>query len=181
MSYDFQLIINTAGKADEVMDWLKDYSGLGSPQSYLMDNLITFALNTHNTDVIMFTGSDWEIKYWYEMIYDLDEEFEQDSEVEIAFAVIGVDYDDITVRSTDNITPYVSRYIDVPIIDCVPSSKSCDKLEASNNDIKIGKPIEEMCPVCQRMKDVGSSCWWCGHDLTKTDEGYDCFDDDEWY
>jgi len=27
---------------------------------------------------------------------------------------------------------------------------------------KIETKVEEKCPACKRMKDLGKKCWWCG-------------------
>ena len=152
---DWKLIFNTAGKADEVMQWFKDFAAQYSSTQcgQLMQEMLDYAVLHQDSDVIEFAETSWKLYSWDDVICAIREKWDDDEEVDFAYATIGEECDDVDYCSGEWTYAYIERYIGD--FDLSPVPKIQQNMEA---EAKPKPPLKCTCG------GFGAHSDWC--DLT---------------
>ena len=152
----------TEDKLDSVINWMTDYSTNPSVDVDLRSIMEFILHNQTNKDDLNAGYSDASTKCnppWDTVMLDLKAYIERDSELDMGYVRIGENYDDIETWSVNGyVDPIINRSIDGIDFCDIPKQESHQVAKAVNNT-----PAEEVCNHCNKMKDVGKSCWWCGN------------------
>ncbi len=126
---DWKLVFNTAGRANEVMLWLKREAQMGSGHARLVEEILNYAVQHQDADVIELSETSWKLWDWDQFIIAINDRWGDDEEVDYAWVTIGEDYDDIEICNGDWTYIYIERYIGDTNLDPVPKAERKD-LEA---------------------------------------------------
>lgn len=149
---------------DAMLKWMTDYAtveqqGISEEQRNVMDLIISSELERSETHLMFGDGSTKCYDPWDSVISDIIEHADNDEELDVGYARIGEEYDDMETRGGSKCGVYPSIIRDIDGFDIeIPSKKSAMPTVASTV-----QRCEEKCPSCGRMKDAGQKCWWCGH------------------
>ena len=117
---DWRLVFNTAGRANEVLGWLKAEATNTQNGCHDFIEEMLGVLAHSDDDVVIFEDEYWKLYDWDVLTSLIEEKWGDDDEVDFAWAVVGEEYDDIQVRSGDYTYISISRVIDDNDIGKVP-------------------------------------------------------------
>jgi hypothetical protein len=161
---EWKLVIVAAdiNARDLVLRWMFDYStmiNVSIPDSHrpMMETILQCELERTINHVMFGDNSTKCYPPWDDVIADIREYVNMNPELDMGYARVGEDYDDIETECGDKylVSAQIVRTVDGFDFEIPGKAKPATAAP-------VAKLQEEKCVCCGKMKDVGQKCWWCG-------------------
>lgn len=162
---------SSEAKLNEVIYWMEFYvkcSPVAQDKKEVMEYILSCRTDIHRgADENNVTFGDGSKCYdpWDSVLGDIKDFVRNDDELDMGYARIGEQLDDVETWSKDYCYPNIVREIadfdfHAPQKKAMPATTSVAAQQSAPS-----KKKEEQCqmPGCGRMKDIGSKCWACGN------------------